>query len=123
MRFSTSGGPGGQHANKAATRSELTWNLKESRALDEVRRALLVRSLSSRLDAEGSLRLSSDTHRSQMRNRQDVRDRLAKIVAEALEPPKTRTKTKPTKASAERRLRAKKMRGGIKDLRRPPDDD
>ncbi|MBA2427134.1 MAG: aminoacyl-tRNA hydrolase [Actinobacteria bacterium] len=121
LRFSPSGGPGGQHANKVATRAELTWNIAGSNALDEDRRARLLARLAPRLDASGALRITSDTHRSQLRNRKDVLDRLARIVAEGLRAERKRTKTTPTRASKEKRLRAKRKRSEAKDLRRQPD--
>jgi ribosome-associated protein len=121
--FSTSSGPGGQHANKAATRVDLAWNVDESRILtDEHRRRLRAR-LRNRIDSSGALRLSSDRHRSQWRNRADVTARLADLVAEALKPPKQRVATAPTRAAKERRLEAKRRRGAIKRNRRATFDD
>lgn len=121
--FSTSSGPGGQHANKAATRVDLAWNVDESRILtDEDRRRLRSR-FRNRIDSSGALRLSSDRHRSQWRNRADVTARLADLVAEALKPPKQRVATAPTRAAKERRLEAKRRRGAIKRNRRATFDD
>ena len=117
FRATRSGGPGGQHANTSATRVELTWNPRTSGSLTDRRRDLILSRLSSRLDSEGTLRLVCDTHRSQHQNRKEVTDRFADLVAEALRPRKTRKKTRPTKASKERRLQAKKQRGQKKKLR------
>ena len=121
MSFSTSGGPGGQHANKTATRVELTWNVATSRALSSHQRDRVMSRLAHRIDSAGRLRLTSDAHRSQLRNRDDVLERLKKEVAAALRPVKPRRPTKPTAAGRERRLQAKRRRSEIKRLRR--DDD
>jgi ribosome-associated protein len=121
--FSTSSGPGGQHANKVATRVDLRWNVDDSRVLrDEDRRRIRAR-LRHRIDSAGVLRLSSDRHRSQWRNRADVTARLADLVAEALKPPKQRVATAPTRAAKERRLESKRRRGAIKRNRRVTGDD
>lgn len=117
FRATRSGGPGGQHANTSATRIELTWNPASSESLSDRRRELILSGLSNRLDSEGTLRLVCDTHRSQLQNRKEVTDRFADLVAGALRPRKARKKTRPTRASKERRLQAKKQRGQKKKLR------
>lgn len=119
FRASRSGGPGGQHANTTATRVQLRWNVRESQSLSDRRRQLILSRLSNRIDQEGVLQLASDTHRSQHRNREEVTERFAEMVAQALRPRKTRKKTRPTRASKEKRLRNKKHRGRIKKLRGP----
>ncbi len=120
FRFTPSGGPGGQHANRSATRAELVWNVEESSALGPRQKARVRRALGRRIDAEGNLRLVSDARRSQARNRKDVVERLAKMVAGALVVPKRRVATKPSAAARERRIRAKRRRGEVKRLRRTP---
>ena len=123
LKFTTSSGPGGQHANKAATRVDLTWNVTASRALGPRQRERVKSRLRYRIDSQGNLRLSSARHRSQTRNRQDVLARLALLVEEALVPEKRRVATKPTTASKERRLQAKRRRSNVKRQRRPSFDD
>ncbi|MGH2729253.1 MAG: alternative ribosome rescue aminoacyl-tRNA hydrolase ArfB [Actinomycetota bacterium] len=123
MRFSTSGGPGGQHANKAATRVELTWNVAASRALGPRQRARIEDRLRTRIDSSGALRLTSNKYRSQWRNREDVLERLGDLVADALRPVKKRVGTKPTQASKERRLLDKRRRSAIKRGRKLRDDE
>lgn len=120
FRFTPSGGPGGQHANRSATRAELVWNIEESSALGPRQRARVRRALGRRIDAEGNLRLVSDARRSQARNRKDVVERLALLVAGALEVPKPRVPTKPSASARDRRMRAKRRRGEVKRLRRTP---
>ena len=111
---SRSSGPGGQHVNTSDTRIQLRWNVKESVALDETERALVLKVLASRLTEAGDLILASDSHRSQRRNREDVTQRLATLVREALIPPKPRKKTKPSRASKERRLDEKRKKSRTK---------
>jgi len=120
FRFTPSGGPGGQHANRSATRVELVWNVEESAALGPRQKARVRRALGRRVDAEGNLRLASAANRSQARNRRDVVARLARLVAGALEVPKGRVATKPSAAARDRRMRAKRRRGEVKRLRRTP---
>ena len=120
LRYSTSGGPGGQHANKVATRVDLAWNVAASRALGPRQRARILHALRSRIDSSGSLRLSSDRQRSQLRNREDVLARLQTHVQEALRPVKRRVATAPSTAARERRLQQKRRRSEVKSRRRPP---
>jgi ribosome-associated protein len=117
-RFTASGGPGGQHANRSATRAEVTWNVRTSRALGPRQRERLIFRLGSRLNADGTLRVVSDRRRSQLRNREAALTRLAEIVRSALEPEARRIQTQPTEASRRRRLEAKRRRAGLKRLRR-----
>ena len=117
LQATRSGGPGGQHANTTATRVQLRWDVKGSSSLTDRRRQLILDRLSNRIDGNGVLHLASSTHRSQHRNREEVVERFADLVAEALRPRKKRKKTRPTRASKERRLRKKKRRGQKKKLR------
>ena len=111
---SRSSGPGGQHVNTADTRIQVRWNVKESTALNDAERARLLKKLASRLTEAGDLILAGDTHRSQRRNREEVTQRLAVLVREALIPPKPRKKTKPTRASREKRLDEKRKKARTK---------
>lgn len=120
LKYSTSGGPGGQHANKVATRVDLAWNVAESRALGPRQRARILHGLRSRIDSSGTLRLSSDRRRSQLRNREDVLARLQTLVQDALTPPKARIATSPSATARERRLREKRRRSETKRHRRAP---
>lgn len=120
-RFSRSGGPGGQHANKADTRVELRWNPRESVSLDPETRERLLQTLGARLDADGSLRIVVADTRSQRENRRLALERMRAILAESLRPKKKRRPTRPTRASKERRLEAKKRRGERKKERRRKD--
>jgi ribosome-associated protein len=115
-RFTTSGGPGGQHANRSATRVEVRFDIAGSPSLTDTQRARL-------LDALGpELRVTSDESRSQSRNRAVALDRLRSRLGAALRPKRSRHPTKPTRASVQRRLEAKRRRSEVKRSRRPPDD-
>jgi len=118
LRFSPSGGPGGQHANKTATRAELTWNVKESQILGPRQRQRLQAALRHRIDSAGNLRLTSDRNRSQLQNRNDAIARFADLIRDALRPTKQRVETKPSRASKEKRLEQKKKRSETKQNRR-----
>jgi ribosome-associated protein len=119
-RASRSGGPGGQHVNTSSTRIELWWDVAHSPSLTSEQRELLLRRFRSRLDSEGRLRLVSSASRSQLRNREDVTQRLQSLVSEALVPPKKRKPTKPSRAAKAARLDAKRRRGATKQHRRAP---
>jgi ribosome-associated protein len=116
-RATRSGGPGGQHVNTSATRVEVAWDVAASPSLDEERRARILRKLANRINAEGVLLLTSSEHRSQHRNREDVTERLAEIVRQALVVPRARRKTRTPRAAREARLQAKKRRADTKKLR------
>lgn len=117
-RFSRSSGPGGQSVNTADSRVELSFDVAGSVALPaEVRKRLLHR-LASRL-SDGVLTVAASEHRNQLANRRAARDRLAGLLRQAAAPPPaSRRPTRPTRASRERRLTAKKHRGELKRTRR-----
>ncbi len=118
-RFSGSGGPGGQHANTANTRVELVFDVAGSESLGPRQRARLLERLGPRA------RVVVSEERSQARNREIALERLAERVEEALRVERPRLATAPTKASRERRLRAKRLRSERKSDRRAaaPDQD
>lgn len=118
FRASRAGGPGGQHVNTSSTRVELLWDLAQSTAVSDEVRARLIGKLSARLDAEGMVRVVASDRRSQAQNREAARERLAKIVRQALVVPKKRRRTRPTAASREERLRDKRHRSERKRDRR-----
>jgi ribosome-associated protein len=121
LRVSRSGGPGGQGVNTTDSKVELRWSVDETGALSDSQRARVRSRLANRITDDGVLILRSSEHRSQHRNREAVIARFRALVGEALEPPKTRKPTRRTRASKERRLRAKKHRGELKQLRKRPD--
>jgi ribosome-associated protein len=123
FRASRAGGPGGQHVNTSSTRIELLWDLTQSTAVNEELRARLLEKLSSRLDAEGMVRVVASDRRSQAQNREAAAERLARLVRQALVVRKKRRLTRPTAASREQRLAEKKHRGERKRDRRRDFDD
>jgi ribosome-associated protein len=123
-RASRAGGPGGQHVNTSSTRVELVWDIAGSSALDDEQRARVLARLESRLDAAGRIRLVASASRSQLRNREAVTERLRRLVADALVPPRPRKRTRPTAAAKAARLEAKRRRSALKRTRRAkPNDD
>lgn len=120
FRASRSGGPGGQHVNTSSTRVEVTWDVAGSPALSEEQRQRLLVRLASRLDGTGRIRLVSSSTRSQLRNREDVTERLREVVAQALLVPKARKRTRTPRAAKAARLENKRRRAATKRDRRPP---
>ena len=123
FRASRAGGPGGQHVNTSSTRVELRWSVRDSRALDEERRAWLLERLASRLDAEGAVRVVASEHRSQRQNRVAAELRLADLVRRALVVPKVRRATKPSRAQKAKRLDEKRKQSQKKRERRARGDE
>jgi ribosome-associated protein len=121
-RFSRSSGPGGQSVNTADSRAELSLDLATTTALDPIQRARAMERLAGRL-VEGVLTVAADEERSQLRNREAARARLAEILAEAVAPPPPRRRpTRPSRRAVERRLEDKRRRARTKRLRRPDED-
>jgi ribosome-associated protein len=124
LRFSRAGGPGGQHVNTSSTRVEAVFDVSGSPSLNEGERERALEQLGPRLDSEGRLRVVARNERSQRRNRDAALRRMSEMLRHALAPPPPpRRKTRPTKASAERRIAEKKHSGQVKRLRRPPQGD
>jgi ribosome-associated protein len=117
LRFAPSGGPGGQHANRASTRVELRFDVEHSRSLGPNQRSRLLQ----RLGPE--VRIVADRHRSQARNREEALERLRDRLASALSVPRPRTPTRPSRSAVERRLEDKRRRAERKRSRRPPSED
>lgn len=117
-RFSTSGGPGGQHANRSNTRADLIFDLAATSAFPgDVQRRMV-----ERLGSEPVVVSVADS-RSQFRNRMLARARLRDLLTDAMKQPKPRRDTKPTRAARRRRLDDKRARSEKKSLRRKPDPD
>ncbi len=114
-KFTPTGGPGGQHANKTSTRVELTFDISESSVFDEPLRARLVRILGPRVV------LTEDGSRSQATNRKRAIRRLDAILDEAAKPdPPPRKPTKPSRSAKQKRLDEKRQRGEVKEQRKKP---
>jgi ribosome-associated protein len=123
FRFARSGGPGGQNVNKVASKAVLHWDLSANASLPpEVRQRLVARQR-RRLTTEGVLVVQSQRFRDQARNVEDCRAKVREMILEALQAPRPRKATRPTWASRERRLAAKKHQARRKGLRRKPTGD
>jgi ribosome-associated protein len=117
MRAVRSSGPGGQHVNKVASRVELRVDLAAIAGLPARARARLERLVARRLDAGGRWLVTSQRTRDQGRNLQDAREKVRALIATALVEPRRRRATRPTPASRERRIGAKKRRAEVKRQR------
>ncbi|MCA9949393.1 MAG: aminoacyl-tRNA hydrolase [Anaerolineales bacterium] len=124
FRYSTSSGPGGQHANRSATRATLLFDINAAN-LDEQTRERLLEKLSSRLDKNGILQISVQDSRSQLKNRETAVARFQSLLADALQIPKKRRKTRPSQSAITKRIAKKKKQSRIKKERSKkwsPDD-
>jgi len=118
FQFSRSSGPGGQHVNRTASQGELTFDVLGSSSLNEAQRARVLSKLKSYIDTRGILHLTSQTTRSQHRNRDEVVERFALLLQRALHVPKRRIPTRPSAAAEARRLAEKQRTRVIKQQRR-----
>ncbi|MFV1464536.1 MULTISPECIES: alternative ribosome rescue aminoacyl-tRNA hydrolase ArfB [unclassified Phaeobacter] len=121
--FMRASGPGGQNVNKVSSAVELRFEAARSPALSPAVKSRLKRLAGRRWTKDGAIILQCDETRSQQRNRDLVRERLAELIRQALIAPKRRIATKPTRGSVRRRLEAKRQRGDIKATRGKIDPD
>lgn len=125
--FARSSGPGGQNVNKVESKVEVRWRPAQSAAvsaaLSEADREWLLTRVARRMTIAGELVVTSQKTRDQAKNREDALDKLAALIRLALERPRMRKATRPTKGSHQRRIQAKRHRAAIKGTRRLSTDD
>jgi len=119
---SRASGPGGQHVNKTSSRVVLRWDVRASASLDDRQKARVCDRLRNRLSRDGVLQVAAESERSQHRNHQLARQRLADLVRAALSRRKRRVRTKVPRAVHRRRVEGKRRRGQVKQLRKKPAD-
>ena len=123
-RFVQASGPGGQNVNKVATAVQLRFRAAASAALPAAVRDRAIALAGARASADGTITIDARRTRSQSRNRAEARERLCALLLEAAQPPPPpRRRTRPTRGSVERRLKAKGERGRTKALRARPAED
>lgn len=115
---SRSGGPGGQHVNKVETKVTLKWNIGASQAISELQKGLIRSANKSVITKEDELKVSCDSHRSQIRNKEIAFKKLDRLIAKAFVKKKARIATKPTKAAKLKRLDNKKKHSDKKEMRK-----
>jgi ribosome-associated protein len=122
FEFVTASGPGGQNVNKVASAAQLRFDAANCAALSQALLRRLAILAGRRMTKDGVIVIQAQRFRSQEQNRRDALDRLVDLLASAAVAPKPRRKTRPTRASKERRLTAKKHQGERKRTRRPADE-
>ncbi len=121
FKASLSSGAGGQHVNKVNTKVELRFHIDKSENFNEEEKHVLKTKLKNKISNEGFLVLSSQSERTQLKNKGKVLERFFDLLEKALKPEKKRKPTKPTKASKEKRLKEKHMQSEKKTGRKDVD--
>jgi ribosome-associated protein len=120
IRAAKSSGPGGQSVNTTDSAVELRWYPESSRAFTPEEKRRIAGRLSNRITKDGCLIVRASEHKSQHRNRQEARERLAAWLSDALRVQKRRRRTRPSRAAKRRRVEAKRRHGEKKRLRQNP---
>ena len=109
VKATRSSGAGGQHVNKTSSRIEISWNVRDSKALTDEQRQTLLERLASRISTEGAIRVVASEMRSQRQNRERAETRLADLIRRALTTRKKRKPTRRPRSADEARLASKKL--------------
>ncbi len=117
FRMSRASGKGGQHVNKVSTRVELLFDVLNSESLTEEEKVLVIKNLAAIISQNGILQIASQSSRSQLRNKEDAKEKFFEKLEKALTIEKPRKKTKKPKSLNEKRLKEKKIQGEKKALR------
>ncbi len=118
--FARSSGPGGQNVNKVNSKAILHWSLEKNKSLASDLKQRFIEKFSNKINSRGEVVISCDANRDCQRNIEECQQRLKNMLLAVLIPPKKRKKTKPSKASKEKRIQSKKYLAKTKEQRKKP---